>query len=168
MNNRIIALILIMIILVIGGVFVYSIMTTPMKTNNNTTINNNNNNLTANTSNKTTDIKIIANQTGPATAVQGNNVTINYNISNIGGQTVYNVKAQDQNFDTTIGTLKPGETKNFQYMLHITTDKEVQEDFGLNATVSNPFFIGGFGVSYTDSSGSKRTLNANSLSIKLV
>jgi hypothetical protein len=116
---------------------------------------------------KLANIKIVASQSGPASAVQGDNVTIKYNVSNTGGQIVYDVKATSQDFDTTIGTLKPGETKNFQYTLHIPTDKEVQEDFGSNATVSNPFFIGGFGVRYTDSSGSTHTINANSIEIKL-
>jgi hypothetical protein len=142
-------------------------MASPVKTSNNTSVISNSSNVTATTSNKTANIKIVASQSGPASAVQGDNVTIKYSVSNTGGQIVYDVKATSQDFDTTIGTLKPGETKNFQYTLHIPTDKEVQEDFGSNATVSNPFFIGGFGVSYTDSSGSTPTINANSIEIKL-
>lgn len=142
-------------------------MASPVKTSNNTSVISNSSNVTATTSNKTANIKIVASQSGPASAVQGDNVTIKYSVSNTGGQVVYNVKATSQDFDTTIGTLKPGETKNYQYTLHIPTDKEVQEDFGPNATVSNPFFIGGFGVSYTDSSGSTHTINANSIEIKL-
>jgi cytoskeletal protein RodZ len=157
----------IVIVLLIGGVVAYTYMASPVKTSNNTSVISNSSNVTATTSNKTANIKIVASQSGPASAVQGNNVTIKYSVSNTGGQIVYNVKATSQDFDTTIGTLKPGETKNFQYTLHIPTDKEVQEDFGPNATVSNPFFIGGFGVSYTDSSGSTHTINANSIEIKL-
>jgi hypothetical protein len=80
---------------------------------------------------------------------------------------VFSVKTHDQNFDNTIGTLKPGETKNYSYVLHIPTDEEVQEDFDSNATVTNPFFIGGFGVSFTDVNGSTHTINSNSLEIKL-
>jgi hypothetical protein len=167
LNNKIIALIVIVIVLLISGVLAYTYMASPIKTDNNTTVINNSSNMSSTTSNKTADIKIIANQTGPSSAVQGDNVTIKYNVSNMGGQIVYNVKATSQDFETTIGTLNPGETKNYQYTLHIPTDKEVQEDFGPNATVSNPFFIGGFGVSYTDSSGSTHTLNANSIEIKL-
>ena len=166
-NNRIIALIVIVIVLLIGGAVAYTYMSSPVKTSNNTTVINNSSNVTTTTSNKTANIKIEASQTGPASAVKGDNVTIKYSVSNTGGQIVYNVKATSQDFETTIGTLKPGESKNFQYNLHIPTDKEVQEDFGANATVSNPFFIGGFGVSYTDSSGSTHTINANSIEIKL-
>jgi CARDB len=152
--------------LLIGGVVAYTYIAAPAK-NNTTTVNNNNLNTT--TSTKTVaDINIVANQTGPATAKKGDNVTINYSVSNKGGQVVNNVKIHDQNFDTTIGTLNPGETKTYQYTLHIPTDKEVQEDFGSNSTVSNPFSIGGFGVSFTDSNGSSHTINSNSLEIKLV
>jgi len=166
-DNKIIALIVIVIVLVIGGAVAYTFMASPVKPSNNTSVINSSSNVTATISNKTAIIKIVASQTGPATAVQGDNVTIKYSVSNKGGQSVYNVKATSQDFQTTIGTLKPGETKNYEYTLHIPTNQEVQEDFGPNATVSNPFFIGGFGVSYTDSSGSTHNLNANSIEIKL-
>lgn len=112
--------------------------------------------------------KIVATQTGPANAQQGTNITVGYSVANTGNQIVYNVKALDQSFTTNIGTLRPGETKSYSYKLYIPTNKEVQEDFGPNATVSNPFFVGGFSVTYTESNGSKHTLNANSLEIKLV
>jgi hypothetical protein len=157
----------IVIVLLIAGVAAYTYMASPVKISNNTSTINNSSNVTATTSNKTTSTELVASQTGPASAVKGDNVTIKYNVSNIGAQIAYNVKATSQDFDTTIGTLNPGETKSYQYTLHIPTDKEVQEDFGSNATVSNPFFIGGFGVSYTDSSGSTHTINANSIEIKL-
>ncbi len=159
---------MIVVVLLIGGVVAYTYMASPVKTSNNTSvISNSSSNVTATTSNKTANIKIVASQSGPASAVQGDNVTIKYSVSNTGTQSVYNIKAISQDFDTTIGTLKPGETKDYQYTLHIPTNKELQEDFGANATVSNPFFIGGFGVSYTDSSGSSHTLNSNSIEIKL-
>ncbi len=167
MNNKIIAIIMIVIILLVAGVVAYTYTTSPVKISNNTSVINNSSNVTTTTPNKTANIELVASQTGPSTAVKGDNVTIKYNVSNTGGQIAYNVKATSQDFDTTIGTLKPGETKSYQYTLHIPTDKEVQEDFGSNATVSNPFFIGGFGVSYTDSSGSTHTINANSIEIKL-
>ncbi len=157
---------MIVVILLIAGVVAYTYMTSPVKISNNTSVINNSN-VTATTYNKNSSIGLVASQSGPASAMKGDNVTIKYNVSNTGGQIVYNVKATSQDFDTIIGTLKPGETKSYQYILHIPTDKEVQEDFGSNATVSNPFFIGGFGVSYTDSSGSTHTINANSIEIKL-
>jgi len=154
---------LIVIVLLVAGVVAFTYKA-PTIQSNNTTVNN----VTSKASNETANIKIVANQTGPATAKKGDNITINYTVSNKGGQIVYNVKADDQNFETTVGTLKPGETKSYQYTLHIPTDAEVQQDFDPNGTVSNPFFIGGFGVSFSDSNGSTHTINANSLEIKLV
>ena len=150
--------------MLIGGVVAFTYIATPAK-NNTTTVNNNIN--TTKTTKTVADINIVANQTGPAKAKEGDNVTINYSVSNKGGQVVNNVKIHDQNFDTTIGTLNPGETKTYQYTLHIPTDKEVQEDFKSNSTVSNPFFVGGFGVSFNDLNGSSHTINSNSLEIKL-
>ncbi|MDP3033480.1 MAG: hypothetical protein Q8M97_00020, partial [Methanobacteriaceae archaeon] len=41
-------------------------------------------------------------------------------------------------------------------------------DFGSDATVSNPFFIGGVGVTYQDASGKTFGINSNSISIPLV
>ncbi len=163
MDKRISALIVIVIVLLVAGVVAFNYMGNSTTTNNTTTANN----TTTNTSNKTTNINVVANQTGPVTAKKGDNVTINYSISNKGNSEVFNVKAIDQNFENTIGTLKPSETKNFQYTVHIPTDKEVQQDFDPNATVSNPFFIGGFGVSFKDINGNTHTINANSLEIKL-
>ncbi len=163
-DNKIIALVLIIIVLLVAGVVAFTFKA-PTTVSNNTTVNNV---TSTNTSNVTANIKMVASQTGPATAKKGDNVTINYTISNKGGQVLYNIKANDQNFDTTVGTLKPGETKSYQYTLHIPTDAEVQQDFGPNATVSNPLFIGGFSVSFTDSNSSTHTITANSLEIKLV
>ena len=150
--------------MLIGGVVAFTYIATPAK-NNTTTVNNNIN--TTKTTKTVADINIVANQTGPGTTKKGDNATINNSVSNKGGQVVNNVKIHDQNFDTTIGTLNPGETKTYQYTLHIPTDKEVQEDFKSNSTVSNPFFVGGFGVSFNDLNGSSHTINSNSLEIKL-
>ncbi|MGB8232405.1 MAG: CARDB domain-containing protein [Methanobacterium sp.] len=159
-----IALIVIVIVLIVGGVVAFTYIGTPTKNN----ISNVNNSINTTKSTKTTaDVNVTANQTGPAKAKKGDNITINYIVSNRGNQAVYNVKILDQNFDKTIGTLNPGETVKSQYTIHIPTDKEVQQDFDSNSTVSSPFFIGGFGVSFTDSNASTHTINANSLEIKL-
>ena len=149
--------------MLVAGIFAFTYKA-PITLSKNTTVNN----VTTNPSNGIADMKILANQTGPTTSKKGDNVTINWTISNKGGQTVYNVKGTSQNFDATIGILKPGDTKSYQYTILIPTDAEVQQDFGPNATVSNPFFIGGFSVSYTNSDGSTHTVTSNSLEIKLV
>jgi hypothetical protein len=119
-------------------------------------------------SNGAAAINIIATQNGPAIAHKGQNVTINYRVTNNGTQSVYNVKVHDQNFDKTLGTINPGKNKKFQHSLYIPTDEQVQADFGPNATVSNPFLVGGFGVSFQDANGSKHSVTASSLEIKLV
>ena len=109
----------------------------------------------------------MANQTGPATAKKGDNVNITYTVLNNGNEPVFNVKISSQDFQQTIGTLQPGETRTFNNKLHIPTDQEVQQDFGANATVSNPFYIGGFSVSFNDASGAKHSILSNSISINL-
>jgi len=165
MDNKIIALIVVVIVLLVAGVVAISMNTGSKNATNNSTIANNSSNTVSNSS---VVVKVVANQTGPETAQKGDNVTINYSVSNEGSAAVQNVKISSQNFDNTIGTLNVNETKNYSYTLHIPTDAEVQEDFGANSTVSNPFYIGGFAVSFTDSTGSTHSINANSIEIKLV
>lgn len=164
MDNKIIALIVVVIVVLVAGVVAFSLTGSNNNTNNSTIANNS----SSTGSNSSVVVKVVANQTGPETARKGDNVTINYTISNEGSSAVQNVKISSQNFDNSIGTLNVNETKNYSYTLHIPTDAEVQEDFGPNSTVSNPFYIGGFAVSFTDSTGSIHSINANSLEIKLV
>jgi hypothetical protein len=122
-----------------------------------------------NTSNSNeTAVNVVATQSGPLTAHQGENVSINYSVTNKDAQAIYNVKIHDQNFDKTLGTINPGETRKFQQSIHIPTDAEVKEDFGPDATVSNPFFIGGFAVTFQIANGSEHSINSNSIEIKLV
>lgn len=164
MDNKIIALIVVVIVLLVAGVVAFSLTGSNNNTNNSTIANNS----STTGSNSSVVVKVVAKQTGPETAQKGDNVTINYTVSNEGSAAVQNVKISSQNFDNTIGTLNANETKNYSYTLHIPTDAEVQEDFGPNSTVSNPFYIGGFAVSFTDSTGSIHSINANSIEIKLV
>jgi hypothetical protein len=119
-------------------------------------------------SNGAAAIDVLATQNGPVTAHKGQNVTINYSVTNNGTQSVYKVKVHDQNFDKTLGTINPGENKKFQHSLYIPTDDQLKADFGPNATVSNPFLVGGFDVSFLDVNGSKHSVTASSLEIKLV
>lgn len=111
---------------------------------------------------------VVAIQSGPSTAHKGENVNIKCNVTNTGNNSVSNVKARSQNFDRNLGTINPGETREFQSVLYIPTDQDVKNDFGPNATVSNPFLIGGFVVTYQDAIGSETTINSNSLRIPLV
>ncbi len=112
-------------------------------------------------------INVVATQKGPETAKKGMNVTIQYEVMNNGTETVYNVQVDSQDFEQAVGTLKPGETKKYTASIYIPTDAEVQQDFGANATVSNPFLIGGFSVTFNDAKGAKHSTLANSIEIKL-
>ena len=67
---------------------------------NNTTVQQN---ATNTSSVKTVDV--VANQTGPATAHKGDNVTITYKVTNNGNEQVANVKISSQDFEQTVGTL---------------------------------------------------------------
>jgi hypothetical protein len=118
-----------------------------------------------NTSAKAVDV--VATQTGPVTAHKGDNVNITYQVLNNGNESVFNVKISSQDFQQTIDVLKPGETRTFKSQVHIPTDKEVQQDFGPDATVSNPFYIGGFSASFNDVSGAKHSVLSNSININL-
>jgi hypothetical protein len=163
MDNKITALIVIVIVLLVAGVVAFNLTGTKNSTNGTVT-----NNSANTSSNSSVVVKVVANQSGPLTAKKGDNITINYTVSNQGSGPVFNMKLSSQNFDKTVGTMNAGQTENFSYVLHIPTDEEVQEDFGANSPVSNPFFIVGFAVSFTDSNGSIHSINANSIEIKLV
>ncbi len=129
------------------------------QTQPNTTVNNNTTAIEA--------IDIAAVQKGPETAKKGMNVTIQYEVSNKGSENVTDVRIVSQGVEQILGALKPGETKRYTSQLYIPTDAEVQQDFGPNATVSNPFFIGGFSVIFNSTKGSK-SVTSNSIQIKLV
>lgn len=132
----------------------------------------NNQTNTSNTTNTTNtsaikEVDVKATMTGPSTGKKGTSVTINCSVANKGSSAIKDVVAHSQDFDSNLGIIGPGETKSFTWNVYIPTDKEVQEDFGENATVSNPYYIGGFAVTFIDSSGSQHTINANNLNIKL-
>ncbi len=95
------------------------------------------------------------------------NVTIQYEITNKGNETLYNVQVNSQQFSQAAGNINPGETKRYTSSLYIPTDAEVQEDYGVNATVPNPFPIGGFNVQFNDARGTKHTVTSNPIEIKL-
>jgi len=150
--------------IVLLGVVVFASGCTDNQNNQtqpNTTVHNN-------TTNTTKAVDVAAVLKGPETAKKGMNVTIQYEVTNKGTENVTNVKIVSQGVQQDMGTLKPGETKTFITQMYIPTDAEVQQDFGPNATVSNPFFIGGFSVSFNDTGSKKHTVNSNSIQIKLV
>ncbi|MGB9838465.1 CARDB domain-containing protein [Methanothermobacter sp.] len=110
--------------------------------------------------------RIIATQTGPESAKPGSDITLKCRIRNDGTGPARNVKVTSQDFERSFDVIGAGEEVEFQVQIHIPTEEEVKIDFGEDAKLSNPFFIGGFSVTYTDSSG-KHSLNSNSLEIPL-
>ncbi len=154
---------MVFVIVILGAVIFASGCTDNQnnQTQQNTTVN-------KNTTNTTKAVDVAAVLKGPETAKKGMKVTIQYIVTNKGSENVTDVEIISQGVTQTLGTLKPGETKSFVTQLYIPTDAEVQQDFGPNATVSNPYFIGSFSVSFNDTGGKKHTVNSNSIQIKLV
>lgn len=153
-------------IMAILGLFIIIVLAsgcTDQKSNNTTQVNTSN---TTNSTVKATDVT--AKMTGPSEAKKGSTVALSCSVSNKGSQPVKNVKIHSQeSSDNNLGTIAAGETKSFTINVYIPTDAEVQQDFGVNATVSNPFYVGGFAVTFTDSNGAKHTINSNHLNIPL-
>ncbi|NYB53014.1 MAG: hypothetical protein HVN35_10725 [Methanobacteriaceae archaeon] len=161
-KTGIIAIVGLLVVVAVALVFAAGILN-PKEINQTTPINNSN---TPSTS-TVAALKVKATMTGPSTAKKGSNVVINGTVSNQGSVNIKNVLVHTQDNDKNLGTLNAGQSKTFTWNVYIPTDKEVQADFGPNATVSNPFYIGGFSVTFTDSSGSQHTIKSNSLNIKL-
>lgn len=110
--------------------------------------------------------RIVATQAGPETAKPGTNITLKCKLRNDGEGPAKNVKVSSQDFERSFSVIGPGEQVEFQVQIYIPTEEEVKKDFGDDATLSNPYFIGGFGVSYTDMTG-KHSTNSNNLEIPL-
>lgn len=116
----------------------------------------------------TNAIGIVATVNGPKTAKKGQNVTIEYTVSNKGAEIVYNMRVEGQSIDPrNIGTLKAGETRKFTEVEYIPTDAEVASDYGPGTTYMNPFPVGGDAVCFKDAKGVEHVINFDSIEIKL-
>jgi len=111
--------------------------------------------------------ELVATQEGPETAHPGTNVTITCKIKNLGSGPAENIIITSQLFEKRIERIDPGEEVEFNVSAYIPTPKEVKEGFGPNATLSNPFFIGGYTVIYHDIKG-KHEITSNPITIKLI
>jgi len=111
---------------------------------------------------------VIATHKGPNKSKTGNYVPIYCSITNKGVNTIYNVKAWSQvfmNYNKIFGTLKPGETKKFTYMLYIPKNSD-PTDIPDSRPLPNPYYIGGFHVTFKDAKGVVHTTTSNSIKIK--
>ncbi|BBL61980.1 hypothetical protein MARBORIA2_01820 [Methanobrevibacter arboriphilus] len=179
MQNKFIALIIVIIIAICGvSAFLLTQGTdnevnnitdnsSSNKTVNNVTNNTNINNGNTNFNGNTDENDITASLNGPKYSAEGKTVNLIWKITNNGNTTINNILAEDQSSSNNFGSLAPGESKTYSVSLNIPTLAQVKEDFGSDATVSNPFSIGGYSITYV-LNGEQFQFNSNSLEIKLV
>ena len=101
------------------------------------------------------------------TAYQGTNASIIWKIINNGNKTIENVVASDQSAHHEFGSIKPGETKVYNFTTYIPTNEDLELDFGAkDGQWPGPLWWGGFGVTYKIN-GEKFSTNANSMEINV-
>jgi len=162
MKNKFFILIIVVIIATIG-ISAFLLAQNPKTT---VEVNKNNNNTTIN-STTSQNKSVVAVLEGPKSAEEGDNIQIVWKITNNLNVPITNVQGIDQNEDHNFGQINPGETKTYSFLLYIPSLKDITDDFGLDATLSNPFYIGGFNVKYFVN-GVEHNINSNSLEIVLV
>jgi hypothetical protein len=177
--SRFIALIIVIIVAICGmSAFLLTQEAAVDKNNSNnnsysnTNVNNtttNNSSHTGNTNHKgiTDQNGVTASLNGPKLSSEGKTVQLTWKITNGGNETILTVSALDQSSSHEFGTIAPGESKSFTFSLSIPTLESVKQDFGPDSTVPNPFYIGGYSVTY-NLNGNQFQFNANTLEIKLV
>jgi len=165
MENKIIALIVIVILAIVG----VSAFLITQNSEDNITIDVNQTNVTnktdTNITNKTNS-SVSAVLTGPATATEGDTVTLTWTVTNNGATNITNVSGSDQNELYDFGTIGPGEAKIHKFTVNIPTSQQLIDDFDDNSTVANPFAIGGFGLSYIFN-GETYNIQSNAIEISL-
>lgn len=142
---------------------------TVQNTTQNNTVQNNNRQTNLNGTAKDNDVVIT--QKGPTVPQKrGVNVLIHYTVANEGKNTVYNAKVGGQVFeeDKNIGTLKPGQTEKYTYVVYIPTNKDLAEWYDSNVKLTNSLMIGGIELSFTDDKGILHGVQSNSIEIKLL
>lgn len=167
MNKKFIALIAIIIIAIIGISLALSNHEPTQDAANSKTSNHITNNIHKNVNNNTSADSVIAILEGPKSAEAGTYVTIIWNVTNNKDAKITNVQGLDQNEDHNFGDINPGETKTHTFQLYIPTEEDIKEDFGDGAEITNPFYIGGFSLTYS-LNGQEIQINSNPISINLI
>ncbi|WP_414469138.1 hypothetical protein [Methanobacterium sp. ACI-7] len=111
---------------------------------------------------------IIGTVIGPKETKRGQNLTVEYKVTNKGIKAVYNVSVEGQSIDEYLGTLKPGETKKFTHIVYIHTPAELKEEYGPDAVECNPYPIGGDNIYYRYSNGQEHIATFDWIEIKLI
>lgn len=162
MDTKIVALIAVLLIAgVSAGVYLF----TPTGSTHNMGLKENEN-LSEKKNNTPGAAKIIATQIGPRSAKPGTNVTIKCRIKNEGTGPAKNVTIASQDFERTFKVIGAGKEVEFEAQIYIPTEEEIKIEFGEEARLTSPYFIGGFGVTYTDLRG-KHSLTSNPVEIPL-
>jgi hypothetical protein len=159
MRNKFLILIVIVIVAILGlSAF---LLTQDPKTTAKLSTNNTTNNSTTSQNNS-----ILVTLEGPKSAKEGDNIQIVWKITNNLNVPITNVQGIDQNEFYNFGQINPGETKTYSFLIYIPSLKDIEMDFGPSASVSDPFYIGGFNVKYFVN-GVEYSTNSNSIEIKL-
>ena len=166
MKNKFLILIIVIVIATLGISAFLSTHTpkTITKLSNNHA-NNNDNNTSKNTETRQNH-SVVATLEGPESANEGDNIQITWKITNNLNVPITDVYGIDQNENFDFGQINSGETKTYSFSMYVPSLKDIKEDFGLNATISDPFYIGGFNVKYFVN-GVEYSINSNPLEINL-
>ncbi len=116
---------------------------------------------------KENDVTVI--QKGPTTPQKrGTEVPIYCTITNKGKNTIYETEIIANNGDDTkyLGTIKPGETRKYTYMLYIPTDEDFISWMGNSYELENPWDVGVYHIVFKDKKGVLHKKNSNSILIK--
>ncbi|MDR2966507.1 MAG: hypothetical protein LBU74_00990 [Methanobacteriaceae archaeon] len=160
MRNKFLILIIVIIIATLG----ISAFLSTYNPKTTTKINNNN---TTNNSRTSQNNSVVAILEGPKSAKEGDNIQIIWKITNNLNVPISNVQGNDQNEIYNFSQINPGETKIHSFFIYIPSLTDIKNDFGLNATISDPFFIGGFNVKYFVN-GEEYNITSNSIEINLI
>ena len=164
MNGKLIALIVVIIVAIVG-VSAFFLVQTPFDNTNGNDTNKTNGTNNGTIINKTT-VSVSAVLSGPSSSKEGSTITLTWKVTNNGNKEITNVQGSSQDEDYNFGTIAPGQTKTHTFTSYIPTTEGIKQDFGENATVSNPFGIGGFGLSFLVD-GKEHSIQSNSIDIPL-
>jgi hypothetical protein len=160
MKNKFLILIIVLIIAILG----LSALLSPYNSKITSKLSNNN---TINNSSASQNNSVIAILEGPKSAEEGKNIQIIWKITNNLNVSISNVQGVDQNEFFNFGRINPGETKTYSFFMEVPSLNDIKNDFGLNATISDPFYIDSFQVKYFVDEV-EFNINSNTLEINLV
>ena len=112
------------------------------------------------------NLSVVAILEGPKSVKENEDIKITWKITNNLNVPITNVFGSDQNENHDFGQINPGETKIYSFSIFVPSLFDIKDDFGLNETISEPFYIGGFNVKYFVN-GIEKSITSNSIEIEL-